>query len=138
MQDTQLSFGVKLEAKNKEMLLKQKYIRQFYRLAVVFLLFQKSLMPEDTTGVVAESEDEEPDFSRIRCPLCQWQPKTSSRWRCSNNRRPENFFNGCGAVWNTFTTRGLCPNCGHQWRWTACLSCHDWSLHEDWYVKETD
>src|SRR5581483_1595670 len=48
------------------------------------------------------------------------------------------FFDGCGTMWNTFLTRRLGHGCGHQWRWTGCLSCAGWSLHEDWYTKETD
>lgn len=76
------------------------------------------------------------DFSRIRCPLCKWQPKPSHRWFCASCGYPEYLDEGCGTCWNTFTTRGRCPGCGHQWRWTACLNCADWSLHADWY--ETD
>ena len=38
--------------------------------------------------------------------------------------------------WNTFATRGLCPGCQHQWRYTSCLECAAWSLHEDWYAAE--
>lgn len=64
---------------------------------------------------------------RIRCPLCRWHPAPSDRWACR-----------CGEVWNTFETRGLCPRCAHQWTRTACLSCHQWSRHEDWYERGTD
>jgi hypothetical protein len=113
-------------------------VYQLYCLAIIFSLFQKSLMPEDDAEVVVDLGDEEPDFSRIRCPLCKWQPKASSRWCCGDCGHPEYFFDGCGAFWNTFATRGLCPGCGHQWRWTACLRCDGWSLHEEWYAKETD
>jgi hypothetical protein len=50
----------------------------------------------------------------------------------------EGFFDGgCGECWNTFNTRGRCPGCGHQWRWTACLNCSGWSLHEHWYEIES-
>ena len=59
---------------------------------------------------------------RIRCPLCQWQPRKRDRWQCR-----------CGTVWNTFDTRGLCPRCQHQWTQTMCLACHRWSEHEHWY-----
>lgn len=79
-----------------------------------------------------------PDFNRIRCPLCQWQPKPSHRWFCAPCDYPEFFNDGCGACWNTFATRGRCPGCGHQWRWTACLNCEGWSLHADWYAKESN
>jgi hypothetical protein len=54
---------------------------------------------------------------------------------CSSCGHPEYFDGGCGTTWNTFTTRGLCPGCGHQWRWTTCLACHGWSRHEDWYEQ---
>jgi hypothetical protein len=74
-------------------------------------------------------------FNRIRCPLCQWQPAPSSIWSCQGGDGPEPqpFFTGCGTVWNTFLTRGRCPGCNHQWRWTVCLRCAGWSLHVDWY-----
>lgn len=83
-------------------------------------------------------KDEATESSRIRCPLCQWQPSARSRWCCNDVGYPENFLAGCGASWNTFETRGLCPGCGHQWRWTACLSCGGWSRHEDWYTNEPE
>ncbi|HZS05572.1 MAG TPA: hypothetical protein VFD58_12100 [Blastocatellia bacterium] len=120
------------------MQLKRKSSRQIFRLAAAFALFQKSLRPGDTTDIVEQSDDGEPDFSHIRCPLCRWQPDASSLWYCGDCPSPEYFFDGCGTMWNTFETRGLCPGCGHQWRWTGCLSCAGWSLHEDWYTKETD
>jgi hypothetical protein len=81
---------------------------------------------------------ETPDFNRIRCPLCKWQPKASHRWFCAPCGHPEYFDDGCGACWNTFATRGRCPGCNHQWRWTACLNCEGWSLHEDWYNDKGD
>jgi hypothetical protein len=77
-------------------------------------------------------------FVRIRCPLCEWQPDASSRWCCVRTPAPEGFFGGCGAAWNTFSTRGRCPGCQHQWRWTSCLRCSGWSLHDDWYEEEAD
>jgi hypothetical protein len=120
------------------MLLRKKSWRQFYFLAAVFSLFQKSLRPEETTDKAAQLDDEKPDFSRIRCPLCRWRPAASSLWYCDDCGYPEYFFDGCGTAWNTFATRGLCPGCGHQWRWTACLNCAGWSLHEEWYTKERD
>ncbi len=82
---------------------------------------------------IAEQQDTT-DFSRIRCPLCQWQPQKSSRWCCADAPFPENFYGGCDTHWNTFETRGKCPGCQHQWRYTTCLSCHQNSLHEKWYV----
>ncbi len=74
--------------------------------------------------------------TRIRCPLCDWSPRRSDRWYCSDCRSPEIFYGGCGTLWNTFETHGLCPGCQHQWQWTSCLACGQWSPHEDWYVEE--
>lgn len=84
-------------------------------------------------GPVPQEKKDEPEFVRIRCPKCRWRPDGMARWQCSYCPEPENFFGGCGAIWNTFETRGLCPDCRHQWRWTSCPSCCQWSLHEDWY-----
>ncbi len=100
------------------------------------LALKKDLPPPDETfDLDIEMEDETSEFGGIRCPLCQWRPKASNRWYCAPNRHPEGFSGGCGMVWNTFTTRGVCPGCGHQWRWTTCLHCHRWSRHEDWYAE---
>ncbi|MEW5743748.1 MAG: hypothetical protein AB1938_32850 [Myxococcota bacterium] len=66
---------------------------------------------------------------RIRCPKCAWEPRKADRWYCSKCNQ---------GVWNTFDTRGVCPVCGYQWKWTACLNCQQWSLHEDWYEKPGD
>jgi hypothetical protein len=65
------------------------------------------------------------DGPRIRCPKCAWEPSRADRWCC---------FEGCGHVWNTFETRGVCPGCGKQWTETVCLRCNQWSPHDDWYV----
>lgn len=61
-------------------------------------------------------------FGRIRCPLCAWQPRRDDEWMCT-----------CGAIWNTFETRGRCPECAKQWEWTQCLRCDEFSLHERWH-----
>ena len=88
----------------------------------------KSISKLDETG---------PDFTRIRCPLCNWNPRSSDRWACVDCPVPEEFYAGCWTSWNTFETLGKCPGCQYQWRYTACLRCSGFSLHEDWYVKET-
>ncbi len=81
--------------------------------------------------------DEEDATRGIRCPLCSWQPSPGSRWHCQGGvLTPEPEFAGCGTVWNTFSTAGRCPGCSHQWKWTSCLSCSEWSLHDDWYEGE--
>jgi hypothetical protein len=61
----------------------------------------------------------------VRCPKCGWCPGPRDVWQCS-----------CGCVWNTFQTRGVCPECGHAWQDTQCLRCMGWSRHEDWYVED--
>jgi hypothetical protein len=88
--------------------------------------------PDEITVKVSEPEHEDP-FSGIRCPLCGWRPSSSSLWCCDCVGTPEPYFQGCGMVWNTFATKGRCPGCSHQWRWTSCLRCHESSLHNDWY-----
>lgn len=60
---------------------------------------------------------------RIACPKCQWQPDGRPRWTCS-----------CGHTWNTFETKGKCPECGIQWQDTYCPDCHQSSPHEEWYT----
>ncbi|MFN8003077.1 MAG: hypothetical protein U0X75_18915 [Acidobacteriota bacterium] len=105
--------------------------------AVLFVLFQKSILPTDKLKEKTAQGDDESPHSRIRCPLCKWQPRASDRWFCGYSGPPENFI-GCGTAWNTFDTRGVCPGCQHQWRWTACLRCHEYSLHEDWYAKDVE
>jgi hypothetical protein len=74
-------------------------------------------------------------LGQIRCPRCAWRPKSWSRWRCACEGTPEPSFDSCGNVWNTFATRGRCPGCQHQWRWTSCHECHEASLHEEWYDR---
>ncbi len=59
---------------------------------------------------------------RIRCPRCQWQPRASDLWGCV-----------CGHSWNTFDTAGVCPSCRLRWLVTQCLSCKEFSPHEEWY-----
>ena len=73
---------------------------------------------------------------RVRCPLCAWQPSADSLWCCDCTDTPEPFFQSCGTVWNTFATRGRCPGCSHQWKWTTCLQCAQSSLHDDWYERD--
>lgn len=114
------------------MRLNTQSLYKLYCLTCYFVLFQKSLDFEKTKELVDE-RDKEKGFNRIRCPLCNWQPHSSDLWQCSDVSYPEYFYNGCWTSWNTFDTRGLCPGCNHQWRWTGCLSCGSWSLHEDWY-----
>lgn len=106
--------------------------------ALAFLLFQKSLTPAEVIDERSQAGEEDPTFERIRCPVCHWRPRSSDRWYCGDCGHPEYFFEGCGMMWNTFATRGLCPGCLHRWRYTSCLECTAWSPHEDWYTGEKD
>lgn len=100
-----------------------------------FSLFQKGEFERRLDRDAAEDEKERRE-KRVRCPACKWQPSVSSRWYCGDCPHPEGFFGGCGAFWNTFETNGVCPGCKHQWRWTVCLRCLQWALHDDWYVDD--
>jgi hypothetical protein len=97
------------------------------------LLFRRSPGFEDYFET-EKLKDTPIEFKRIRCPLCSWQPKSSSRWICSDFGSHE----GCFTEWNTFDTRGRCPGCKYQWQYTVCLRCHRTSLHEAWYDEETN
>jgi hypothetical protein len=101
----------------------------------VLLLRRTTPAPGGIPARAPESDTTAARPSEIRCPLCLWVPTPRSRWYCCDCGHPEHYSGGCGMAWNTFETHGRCPGCDHQWRWTACLSCHEWSLHEDWYVK---
>ncbi len=95
--------------------------------------------PEPRERVIAGElarENDETGFERIRCPLCEWRPSPSSTWCCYAEATPEPPFPWCGTQWNTFSTHGCCPGCRHQWRWTSCVRCAGWSLHDDWYESE--
>jgi hypothetical protein len=89
---------------------------------------------DEIAGVVSALDAEEP-FESIRCPLCSWRPTAESRWCCSCSDTPEPPFDCCYTMWNTFSTRGRCPGCSHQWQWTTCLRCQQPSRHEDWYEQ---
>lgn len=88
------------------------------------LLLRESIRrpPDDSPESEEGEPGEEEPLDGIRCPLCSWRPRPSDRWACR-----------CGMGWNTFLTRGRCPRCEYQWRDTACLACHRWSRHLDWY-----
>jgi hypothetical protein len=103
-----------------------------------FFLLQKNAASKKIIAKASRLADRSPDFGRIRCPLCNWRPKPLHHWFCGACDDPEFFADGCGTSWNTFSTGGRCPTCGHQWRWTACLSCAGWSLHKDWYEGESN
>ena len=61
---------------------------------------------------------------RIYCPKCGYEPPPTDRWMCAP---------GCGHIWNTFSTHGVCPKCKKTWHVTSCPRCFMWSRHDDWY-----
>src|SRR6188768_3797327 len=98
----------------------------------VMLFFKESRRTDEIVTTLFESSEDE-GLGGIRCPLCSWRPAAEDLWGCQAQDTPEPPFPSCGTMWNTFSTRGKCPGCSHQWRWTSCLRCGQWSLHEDWY-----
>lgn len=88
---------------------------------IVGFLFSPKKVTEKTPN------DQQRKTFRIRCPKCDWQPAREDQWSCAP---------GCGHVWNTFDTRGVCPGCDKQWVQTMCLRCDVWSAHDDWYEEE--
>jgi hypothetical protein len=100
------------------------------------LLKRTELNPDLRIFSTPREDDSDDEFERIRCPLCDWRPSPASTWCCVITGTPEPPFQWCGTSWNTFTTHGRCPGCAHQWKWTSCLRCGGFSLHEDWYECE--
>lgn len=62
----------------------------------------------------------------IECPACGWNADGDAHWTCT-----------CGHTWNTFDTKGKCPNCKIQWEETYCPICEEPSPHKDWYIETT-
>jgi hypothetical protein len=87
---------------------------------------RRLFLKADLPGRVRPREEDRTDDGRgrIRCPLCRWEPRREDRWGCT-----------CGAIWNTFDTRGVCPDCAYRWEHTQCLRCREWSDHETWYEE---
>jgi hypothetical protein len=75
----------------------QRHVPQLMHLVVLFRLFQERLKPAETTKK-AKDREKANEFDRIRCPLCKWRPKPSSRWYCGDCDYPEYFFDGCGGM----------------------------------------
>lgn len=96
----------------------------------------KHSQPDVIVRLIDEARSGDTSDDRgIRCPVCAWQPSPASRWTCADCPQPEAFVGGCGQLWNTFDTGGVCPGCSHAWRWTLCLACGSWSRHDDWYEQ---
>jgi len=80
------------------------------------------LFPGEDLGTGTTTTQGDGGGNQIYCPLCGWEPGKTDLWACH-----------CGHCWNTFDTGGVCPACLLQWAYTACLACHVFSAHADWY-----
>ena len=60
-----------------------------------------------------------PGFS---CPGCRTAPPIGTYWKCGN----------CEQRFDTFETRGVCPNCAAAYPITMCLDCHEQHPMSEW------
>jgi Zn-dependent protease len=58
------------------------------------------------------------------CPSCRTAPPVGAFWGCGQCRQP----------FDTFLTRGVCPNCSAQYATTACLECGQRHPMNEWVV----
>jgi len=56
------------------------------------------------------------------CPSCRTAPPIGSFWRC----------NKCASKFDTFETRGVCPQCSARFDKTTCLDCRQSNPIADW------
>jgi len=56
------------------------------------------------------------------CPACKTAPPLGDFWKCGR----------CGQAFDTFQTRGVCPNCAAQYPVTTCLDCGAQSPMSEW------
>ena len=71
---------------------------------------------------LAEARQAATSSAKQRCPRCQWTPMPSDIWACT-----------CGHHWNTFKTKGRCPDCDKLWDTTWCQQGKKSSPHAEWY-----
>jgi Zn-dependent protease len=58
------------------------------------------------------------------CPACKTSPPIGEYWQCSN----------CGRAFDTFQTRGVCPQCATQFPMTKCMDCGEPHPMSEWAV----
>jgi Peptidase family M50 len=56
------------------------------------------------------------------CPSCRTAPPVGPFWKCG----------ACGQNFDTFETRGVCPNCAHEFPVTMCLDCGEQHAMTEW------
>jgi len=60
------------------------------------------------------------------CPSCRTAPPLGAYWTCGH----------CEQAFDTFQTRGVCPNCGAQFATTTCLDCQEQHPMNEWVVAD--
>jgi len=63
-----------------------------------------------------------PRHEDFACPNCHAAPPQGAFWKCGR----------CGAVFDTFVTHAVCPNCGTQFDVTRCLECGELNPISAW------
>jgi Zn-dependent protease len=58
------------------------------------------------------------------CPSCRTAPPVGAYWKCGK----------CGQPFDTFETRGVCPQCAAQYATVMCLDCQEQRPMSDWVV----
>lgn len=58
------------------------------------------------------------------CPSCRTAPPVGAYWKCGK----------CGQPFDTFETRGVCPQCAAQYATVMCLDCQEQRPMNDWIV----
>ena len=59
------------------------------------------------------------------CPNCKTAPPQGAFWVCGKCRKP----------FDTFATRGVCPNCGTQYTATSCPECGTLQPFSEWMTS---
>jgi Zn-dependent protease/DNA-directed RNA polymerase subunit RPC12/RpoP len=63
-----------------------------------------------------------PRHDGLACPACKLAPPRGAFWGCGH----------CGKHFDTFETRGVCPNCGTQFAVAFCPECGSLRLMGEW------
>jgi hypothetical protein len=63
-----------------------------------------------------------PRHDGFACPACKLAPPRGAFWGCGKCRKP----------FDTFETRGVCPNCGTQFAATSCPECGNVRPISEW------
>jgi peptidase M50-like protein len=67
-----------------------------------------------------------PRREEFTCPSCKASPPRGSFWGCGT----------CNAVFDTFESGGVCPNCSMHFPQTACPNCGTFSPYSEWTSED--